>query len=279
MTAWQPLDLRQRAAGVRLTPTQRRVLGTLLEHAARAPYLSASELAALAGVSQPSVSRLAVVLGFDGYAALRDALRATTSAPPGERSGADSRRQAVEKESERLLRCAARLPAGSAWEEMGAALVRSEPLVVVGVRASRYLAGYLAYLARKIHPAVVDVDGGPTSTEAVTSARESGATAAVVVAMPRYPQITIDLLRCLGELGYRVLLVSDEVMPPVPGRPAEWHLAVPVGTELTFDSHPAALVVLGLVLEAMCNAAPQAAERRLERLDLVASGAGTYWEA
>lgn len=278
MTAWQPLDLRQRAAGVRLTPTQRRVLGTLLEHAAQAPYLSASELAALAGVSQPSVSRLAVVLGFDGYAALRDALRETAPASASERSGADSRRQAVERESERLLRCAARLPAGSSWEEMGAALVRSEPLIVVGVRASRYLAGYFAYLARKVHPAVVDVDGGPTSAEAVTSAREAGATAAVVVCMPRYPQATVDLLGCLGALGYRVLLVSDEAMPPVPGPPPDWHLAVPVGSELTFDSHPAALVVLGLVLEAMCNAAPKAAERRLERLDLVASGAGTYWD-
>lgn len=66
--------------GYRLTPTQRRIAHCLVRRPADAPFLSSVELAELAGVSQPSVTRFAVALGFDGYPALRRHLRET--APP-----------------------------------------------------------------------------------------------------------------------------------------------------------------------------------------------------
>ena len=52
--------------GHRLTPTQRRIAHCLVRNAAEAPFLSSVEVAELAGVSQPSVTRFAVALGFDG---------------------------------------------------------------------------------------------------------------------------------------------------------------------------------------------------------------------
>ncbi|RBL86446.1 MurR/RpiR family transcriptional regulator, partial [Streptomyces cavourensis] len=61
--------------GHRLTPTQRRIAHCMVRRAPDAPFLSSVELAELAGVSQPSVTRFAVALGFDGYPALRRHLR------------------------------------------------------------------------------------------------------------------------------------------------------------------------------------------------------------
>ena len=66
------LDLFQ---GARLTPTQRRIAQSLVQHAPSAAYLSAAEVAELAGVSQPSVTRFAMALGYAGYPALRRELR------------------------------------------------------------------------------------------------------------------------------------------------------------------------------------------------------------
>ncbi len=63
--------------GHRLTPTQRRIAHCMVRRAPDAPFLSSVELAELAGVSQPSVTRFAVALGFDGYPALRRHLRET----------------------------------------------------------------------------------------------------------------------------------------------------------------------------------------------------------
>src|SRR5437660_2798943 len=100
--------------GVRLTPSQRRIAQCLLERGARAAYLSSGEVAELARVSQPSVTRFAMALGYDGYPALRRALRDLTedSAPT---TGTDNEMQhAVRGEQETLARLADRLADGSA---------------------------------------------------------------------------------------------------------------------------------------------------------------------
>ena len=62
-------------AGRRLSPVQRRIAHYLDEHLAEAVFLSSIELAGRAGVSQPSVTRFAMALGFAGYPELRQALR------------------------------------------------------------------------------------------------------------------------------------------------------------------------------------------------------------
>src|SRR5206468_4599165 len=64
--------------GQRLTPAQRRIAHCLVAHADDAAYLSSNEIAELAQVSQPSVTRFAVALGFDGYPGLRRRIRELT---------------------------------------------------------------------------------------------------------------------------------------------------------------------------------------------------------
>ena len=79
--------------GHRLTPTQRRIAHCMVRRAADVPFLSSVELAELAGVSQPSVTRFAVALGFDGYPALRRHLREVAPAEPA--TAGDGRVQRV----------------------------------------------------------------------------------------------------------------------------------------------------------------------------------------
>ncbi|HKT06035.1 MAG TPA: transcriptional regulator, partial [Rugosimonospora sp.] len=98
--------------GVALTPAQRRIAQCLLEHAGSAAYLSSSEVAELAQVSQPSVTRFAMALGYDGYPALRRALRDS----PGGTAGGDPPNEvqrAVRAEAESLGRLADRLGDGT----------------------------------------------------------------------------------------------------------------------------------------------------------------------
>ncbi|WP_261985778.1 MurR/RpiR family transcriptional regulator [Microbispora sp. CSR-4] len=54
---------------------QRRIAHCLAQHAAEAPFLSSIEVAELAGVSQPSVTRFATALGYSGYPGLRRRFR------------------------------------------------------------------------------------------------------------------------------------------------------------------------------------------------------------
>src|SRR5918998_4418247 len=99
-TAGRVTDLFQ---GARLTPTQRRIAHSLVQHAPDAAYLSAAEVADLAGVSQPSVTRFATALGYAGYPALRRELRALTGTPARDGAG-NAMQRAVRGEAEHLHR-------------------------------------------------------------------------------------------------------------------------------------------------------------------------------
>src|SRR4051794_37085827 len=131
------LDLFQ---GARLTPTQRRIAHSLVEHAAKAAYLSAAEVAELAGVSQPSVTRFAMALGYSGYPALRRELRELASDPPGETAGENAMQRAVLAEGEHLRRLAEDLQRPDDVRKAAALLAPSRPLPVLGLRAAAPLA-------------------------------------------------------------------------------------------------------------------------------------------
>lgn len=64
-----------RLAGATLTPTLRRVAELLLVDPEAIAFGTVASVAEAAGTSTPSVVRLAVALGYDGFGALRDAAR------------------------------------------------------------------------------------------------------------------------------------------------------------------------------------------------------------
>jgi len=87
-------------------PAQRRIAQCLVTHATKSAYLSSGDLATLAQVSQPSVTRFAMALGYDGYPALRDHLRITIDASwhldRADRSAGNQYQQALNAEIDNL---------------------------------------------------------------------------------------------------------------------------------------------------------------------------------
>jgi DNA-binding MurR/RpiR family transcriptional regulator len=254
--------------GVRLTPTQRRIAHTLIEHAGAAAYLSAAEVAELAEVSQPSVTRLALSLGYDGYPALRRKLRALAAGPEGAEPGGGSQIQrAVRAEADNLSRLAGRLADPRAVAEAGALLAATTPLPVLGVRASAPVAGYFGYFAAKVHPDVRVLDGGGSLLgDRLTQARAAGATALLAVVLPRYPREALDALAEARDAGLRTVVITDSPVSPA-AELAELTLPAAVSPRLVFDLHAAPMVLAMVLLQAICDASPARAQHRLEDLE------------
>jgi DNA-binding MurR/RpiR family transcriptional regulator len=254
--------------GVRLTPTQRRIAHSLIRHAATAAYLSAAEVAELAGVSQPSVTRFAVALGHDGYPALRRRLRELIVAPAGSSTeNGNELQRAVRAEVSNLERLAGQLADRDRIAETGRLLAASRPLPVLGLRAAAPLAAYFAYFAAKVHPDVrVLDDGGSLLTDRLEQAAAAGANALLAFVLPRYPRETLDALREARAAGLTVVAITDS-----PVSPATEHAAVvlpaAVGTDLVFDLHTAPMTLAMVVLQAICDAAPAETQRRLEAFE------------
>ncbi|MFG3260382.1 MurR/RpiR family transcriptional regulator [Streptomyces sp. NPDC048172] len=267
--------------GHRLTPTQRRIAHCMVRRAEDAPFLSSVELAELAGVSQPSVTRFAVALGFDGYPALRRQLRegeqGAQSAEGADGETYNEYQQAVHAEIDNLRHLAALLADPTPVERAGALLAASRPLPVLGLRAAAAQAGGFAYFAAKVHPDVRLLDeGGSMLVDRIDAAVRAGASALLCFALPRHPRETLEGLEYARGAGLRIVTVADSAFAPV-AHPEDLLLPAAVGTGLAFDTACAPMLLGRVLLEAMCDGLPDA-QARLEDFDVRAGERGLFAE-
>lgn len=284
--------LAERCRQHRLSPALRRVAQFLIDSMPDAAFLSTSEAAARAGVSQPSVTRLIATLGFASYADFREqvrevALGAPVSDPPtptdrpadrpADRPGPD----VVDDACAALERLRPVLRS-RAVNDVVHALVESETWVFLGLRASAAIARYGAYFAARIHDDVRVMVEADTLLDRITVLATAGRRAVlVVVAMPRYPAATVAALRHASALGLTTVLVVDEAStaraadltsePTADFTADATHvLTAPVGTGLVFDTHVAPVLLLSSLVDAVAAVDPRRTQERLEAHDLLA---------
>ncbi|WP_199550793.1 MurR/RpiR family transcriptional regulator [Streptomyces sp. N35] len=277
MTDTPATRLQELFEGHRLTPTQRRIAHCMVRRAADVPFLSSVELAELAGVSQPSVTRFAVALGFDGYPALRKHLRDVVPADAGGSAELNEYQQAVEAEIENLRHLASVLADPAPVEQAGALLAASRPLPVLGLRAAASQAYGFAYFAAKVHPDVRLLhEGGTMLADRLEAAARAGASAVLCFALPRHPREVVEALTYAKSLGLTVVTVADSAFAPV-AKVSDLLLPAAVGTGLAFDTVCAPMLLGRVLLEAMCDGLPEA-QSRLEAFDARAAERGLFVE-
>jgi DNA-binding MurR/RpiR family transcriptional regulator len=261
-------ELEKRFQGQRPTPAHRRIAQTLVDHGGEIGFLSSSELANLANVSQPSVSRFAVALGFSGFLDMRRGFRAIADPATAVAATRSNRYQlAVQAEAANVANLATALSDLAAIRRIGAELAKSRPLVVLGLRASSGLATQFSYFAAKVHPDVRLIFGGGSLIEdQLEQAQVAGATVVLAFAMPLYPNETIKSLQFAKQLKLRTIVVSDSSFAKQ-GPLADLLLTADFSSKLVFDASAAASVLVSVLLDAMCDAMPEQAEARLEQGD------------
>lgn len=260
---------------VHLTPTQRSIVRTLIAHVDRVPYLSTTELAELAHVSQPSVTRLATALGFKGYPHLRAALRESAPATPGADAPVNDWQRSIDFEIAALQQVRDGVRDQTQVRRIAEAFMASRPLVVVGHRASASVTTYFTYFASRIHDDVRTTSASGADVDLLHQAAAAGATAALVVAVPRYPAETLRAIETARELGLTVVGVTDTVVSPI-ARLVDDLLIAPVDSSLVFDSYASPMILLNVVLAAMAEVDPDDTQTRFERFDVMVARHGVF---
>jgi len=257
----------------RLSPTQRRVIQHMLDSAPDVAFASAAEIAEAAGVSQPTVTRLAGALGFAGYPEFRTAVRdhmmtsATTSLGVpmlGGASGTARSGVAAALDSERLNLVT--LEGEVAGDRMASAvrlIGETAALGVVGLRASAALAQYFGYFAQRVLPDVRVLSDASTVRDGILQVHQNGGSVILVFAMPRYPAATVAALACARRLGLVTVVVVDTPLVPFADL-VDVLLVAPVGRELVFDSHAAAIALAIALVDGVAALDPRRTQRRLE---------------
>ncbi|MFI1992988.1 MurR/RpiR family transcriptional regulator [Actinoplanes sp. NPDC020271] len=256
------LDLAQ---AHRLSPAQRQIVQRMLGMFPDVAFLSTIEIAERAGVSQPTVTRLAAALGFAGFGEFRAALRdAVLAGIPQQRSPARPESGVAAIDQERAnLDSLKRVIAGDPMARAVHLLAGASPLGVIGLRASAALAQYFGYFARRVLPAVsVCTDAGAVD-DAVLQLSQQGAEALLFFAMPRYPAATVAAVRLARGLGLATVVIADNPLVPF-AEDADVLLVAPVGTGLIFDSHASVVTLAISLLDAITRTDPHRTQQRLE---------------
>ncbi|WP_229690812.1 MurR/RpiR family transcriptional regulator, partial [Sphaerisporangium melleum] len=259
--------LREVVQGHRLSPSQRRIARYLMERPHEAVFLTGNDIAAAVGISQPSVTRFAVALGFTGFPEFRDDLRAALRdgrQAPAAPSGLNPVQALIDSELRNLELLRDDLSDTRRLTEVAAALAASRPLPVLGLRVSAPLAHLFGYLAAKAHPDVRVIDApGSTMEDRLSRAADAGAAWVLAFGLPRYPRELRDGLAWARRAGLRVALVTDHAVGPLTEH-ADAVLAAPVGAQFAFDSQAAPSVLCAVLVHAMLEALPTREQAAVE---------------
>lgn len=261
-------EIESRSAGQRLTPAHRRIAQQMIENSGQLGFLSSMELAELANVSQPSVTRFAVALGFDGYLEMRKYLRTVQAAPDVPVEIQSNRYQAaLLAEAANLTELAQGFASDELIDTFGKVLAKSKPLAILGLRASSGLATQFAYFAAKVHPDIrLLASGGSLIEDQIEQCYVAGGRTMLVFMMPLYPRETLKAVELARNSGMKIALVADAGFSDHEGV-ADYLLTPRVNSRLVFDSHAAASALVSVLLDSMCTHMNGDAQKRLDAID------------
>jgi len=207
----------------RLSPKKRRVADLIMNDYKKIFLMTAKEIARECEVSEPTIIRFTVDLGFSGYAEFLQYMKGLlhTELTGAERLVAASRKPDVETTIEKYCLNAQRnlqklmdSVSEKDFKKIAQTIYEADPVYVVGGRASTSLAFHFGYLLKKVRKnVVIDTNLSWELIDAICKCRETGLI--VVIAFPRYPRRSIEILNLAGKCGIRTLGISDNPRSPI----------------------------------------------------------------
>lgn len=207
----------------KLSPKKRRVADLIMEDYKNIFLMTAREIAEKCQVSEPTIVRFSVDLGFSGYSEFLQYMKGLlhTELTSAERLRWSSREGHAETTIQRYCQNAIdnlnHLMASVSEKEfknIARRIHRADKVFVVGYRASAALAYHFGYLLKKVRPNVcIDTD---LSWKLMDTLFESGPnTLMVAIAFPRYPRRTIKILKYAQKCKVKVIGFSDTPKSPI----------------------------------------------------------------
>lgn len=268
------------------SPTYQKIALYLEKNYLQVIFMTASELADAMGVSQGSVSRFFMMLGYRGYTDFLRALQRLVSKQlTGPKrlaysSSSSSRRSHSSESPVRAildvelanLNGLEEVMQGADYEALLSMVTSPKRLILLSARMSATLLPYTAYILRKMR---ADVSVAlPDSGEWGTLELLDPATVNVLaLAFPRYPLALIEKCRELKERGITIGAITDSRLSPIVDIAAH-AVCVPVTTASLFDIYSTPMAFINLMLRDAAERMPELAERidsieALERRDHV----------
>ena len=203
---------------------QRLIGSYILEHYEKAAYLTAAKLGANVGVSESTVVRFAIELGYAGYPEFQEALQKmirsrltsfqrmeVTNTLIGEGDVLD---KVLLSDVEKIRRTMEEIDHAS-FEEAIDLIVGAKNIYIIGVRSSSSLAGFLNYNFRMIFDNVrfVQTTSGSEMFEQIMNVGKGDVM--IAISFPRYSTRIINAVEYARSRDADVVALTDSKLSPI----------------------------------------------------------------
>ncbi|MCL6706309.1 MurR/RpiR family transcriptional regulator [Pseudomonas sp. R2.Fl] len=263
-----------------LTPAEEKISAALLADYPSAGLGSATSLARRAGVSDPTVGRLAVKLGFDGYPAFQAALLAEVEArlhspllmmEAKRGSLGDGGDNVARSYLRSVIACLEKtldaVPPQS-FERMAKLVMdRRLRVTLVGGRFSRHVAAMLAGYISHLRPDVRELGAlAPSRVDELVDFSRNDVL--LVFDYRRYQHDVIAFARQAAEQGARILLFTDPWRSPV-AEIAEVTVMTPTDVASPFDTLASAVAQIEAFAAHLLAGIDDESRQRIEALETI----------
>ena len=206
-----------------LSPKKRRVADLIMSDYKNIFLMTAREIAEKCNVSEPTIIRFSVDMGFSGYAEFLYYMKGVlhTELTSAERLTKTSRKldegTTIQRYCQNAIHNLQNLMTSFSdveFKTIASSIYKADRVYVVGYRASATLAYHFGYLLKKVREnVVIDTD---LSWELMDALNDCGRnTVMVVIAFPRYPRRTIEILKYANQCNIRTIGLSDTPTSPI----------------------------------------------------------------
>ncbi len=249
----------------------------MLEHYDKAAYLTASKLGAVVRVSESTVVRFAIELGFEGYPELQKSLQELirTKLTSVQRMEITNDRigdgevltKILSGDIDKIRTTLDRIDQ-SAFDAAVDAIIGARHIYISGMRSASLLSGFLGYYFNLMFPDVRTVQATSSSEMFEQLFRIDRGDVFIGISFPRYSKRIIDAIDFAKSKGAVTVALTDSDTSPL-ARGAD-HLLIARSDMASFvDSYVAPLSVINALIVAVSKKKQQDVSETFEKLEAI----------
>ena len=256
---------------------QRRIAQYILETYDKAAFMTANRLGKAVGVSESTVVRFAVDLGFDGYPSMQKAmqemvLNRLTSVQrievASDRFGGQDVVSMVLHSDMEKLRQTSEILNREDFQNAVNAILGAKRIFILGVRSvaplAHFLGYYLNYMFNNVH-VIADFTAGEMFEKIVSVTSED---VVVAFSFPRYSSSTVKGAKYCRSVGAPVISITDSKLSPL-GQCSDHVLIAKSGMVSLVDSLVAPLSVINALIVAIAAKREKELSHTFETLERI----------
>ncbi|MBE6578045.1 MAG: MurR/RpiR family transcriptional regulator [Ruminococcaceae bacterium] len=254
---------------------QKLISGYILENYDKAAYMTAAKLGAIVKVSESTVVRFAIELGFEGYPEFQHSLQeiVRTKLTSFQRievtnnliGDGDVLTKVLNSDQDKIKHTLEEIDR-KAFEDAVQRLVEADNIYVLGMRSSATLASFFAHSLGMIFDRVklVQTGSGSEMFEQIMNIGEGDVM--IAISFPRYSKKLINAVNYAKHRGANIIAITDSTMSPIAPQASQLLLARSDMASFV-DSLVAPLSIINAIIVAVSRAKQDELTERLRKLE------------